>query len=184
MAGTDRPMNNFATVQDAKYMYAEDADGNQVKLLKADLVELIRKNMPVATPEQNGLMSKKNAFHVFTTAANSNVLIKLFGRNKLQFSGKIAIYFSRSEENLILSEFNLYALSFQTTDTKSTVGVYRRSGNHTNINFYYDEEYVYAYIIGSYHFLYLKEDLTIRSGLILSLQYNADISQLSKIPLM
>ncbi|WP_300701017.1 hypothetical protein [Bacteroides sp.] len=184
MAGQDIEMNNFASATDAAYVYGELANGSQVKIKKADLVEIIRANMAVATPDKDGLMSKKFAFRMFTTSTNSNALIKLFKRTKYGFSGKITMYFCRSEENMIISEFNLYALSFKSIDNKSAVSVYRISGNHTNISFYYDEEYVYAYIVGSYNFLYLKEDLTIDDGLIFSPQYNADISNLSKITLM
>ena len=180
----DIKMNTFPVVTDAEFVYGELANGSQVKLKKADLVELVRANMAVATPEKDGLMSKQFALHSFTTGAYPNALIKLFKRTKYGFSGKITICFSRSEENLSISEFNIYALSFTTVDNKSTIGVYRIRGNHTNINFYHDEEYIYAYIVGPYYFLYLKEDVRFRGELTLSLQYDADISRLSKIPLI
>ena len=41
MAGTDRPMNDFALVQDAEYVYGELANGSQVKLRKSDLANVV-----------------------------------------------------------------------------------------------------------------------------------------------
>lgn len=42
MAGQDIEMNSFTPVQDAAYVYAEDANGNQVKIKKNDLVGLFK----------------------------------------------------------------------------------------------------------------------------------------------
>lgn len=42
MAGQDVPMNGFAPVTDAAYFYAEAADGSQVKILKSNLMDLIK----------------------------------------------------------------------------------------------------------------------------------------------
>ena len=52
----DIQMNQLATASDANYIYAEAADGSQVKIAKADLVELIRAAMPVVSETKSGLM--------------------------------------------------------------------------------------------------------------------------------
>ena len=52
----DIKMNAFAPVSDAAYVYVELADGSQGKIRKADLVELIRINMPEANQNTSGLM--------------------------------------------------------------------------------------------------------------------------------
>lgn len=80
MAGQDIEMNNFATVQDAAYVYAEDANGNQVKMLKANLVELIRANMPVATMYENGLMPSGQLIS-FSVRLEPNQVIDIIGRS-------------------------------------------------------------------------------------------------------
>ncbi len=53
----DIKMNTFPQVTDAAYIYAEGADGSQVKIKKSDLVEVIRAAMPEATNSFKGLMS-------------------------------------------------------------------------------------------------------------------------------
>lgn len=58
----DIPMNQFQTVTDVAYIYAEAANGSQVKIKKSDLVELIRAAMPVATQYSKGLMSSTGFF--------------------------------------------------------------------------------------------------------------------------
>jgi len=52
----DIKMNSFAQATDAAYIYAEAANGSQVKIKKSDLVEVIRAAMPVVTQEIKGLM--------------------------------------------------------------------------------------------------------------------------------
>lgn len=42
MADDDIKMNSFAQATDAAYIYAEAANGSQVKIKKSDLVEVIR----------------------------------------------------------------------------------------------------------------------------------------------
>lgn len=41
----DIEMNAFASVTDAAYIYAEAADGSQVKIKKSDLIELIKSGL-------------------------------------------------------------------------------------------------------------------------------------------
>lgn len=48
---------DLALVTDCSWVRGLDANGNSIRIAKADLVELIRKEMPVATSEKNGLMS-------------------------------------------------------------------------------------------------------------------------------
>ena len=56
MAGDDIKMNSFAQATDAAYIYAEAANGSQVKIKKSDLVEVIRAAMPIVTNINKGLM--------------------------------------------------------------------------------------------------------------------------------
>lgn len=65
----DVPMNVFTKVTDAEYIYAEAADGNQVKIKKSDMVELIRSAMPEATNLHKGLMSS----FLFKSVINSPI---------------------------------------------------------------------------------------------------------------
>lgn len=47
---------------DCNWVRGLDASGNPIRISKADMVELIRANMPVATIEKNGLMSARMAY--------------------------------------------------------------------------------------------------------------------------
>ena len=49
-------MNAFTPSTNGAYIYAEADNGSQVKIKKSDLVELIRADMPVASPQNKGLM--------------------------------------------------------------------------------------------------------------------------------
>lgn len=49
---------DLTLVTDCSWVRGLDANGNSIRIAKADLVELIRKEMPVATADKNGLMSK------------------------------------------------------------------------------------------------------------------------------
>ena len=53
----DIKMNQLHTATDGEYIYAEAADGSQVKIAKADLVELIRAAMPIVSSGKSGLAS-------------------------------------------------------------------------------------------------------------------------------
>lgn len=52
----DKQMNQFTSASDGAYIYAELSDGSQVKIAKADLIELIRLGMPTVSETKNGLM--------------------------------------------------------------------------------------------------------------------------------
>lgn len=54
----DIAMNAFTTATNAEYIYAEAANGSQVKIKKSDLVEVIRAAMPVATLTNKGLADR------------------------------------------------------------------------------------------------------------------------------
>lgn len=47
MAGNDIAMNAFTSATDAAYIYAEVANGNQVKVKKSDLAKIIGKLLPI-----------------------------------------------------------------------------------------------------------------------------------------
>lgn len=51
----DKAEKDLDQVSDCGWIRGLDANGNPIKLNKADMVELIRASMPVATSEKNGL---------------------------------------------------------------------------------------------------------------------------------
>lgn len=55
MAGQDRFMNDFAAAMDAAYMYAEDINGNQVKIKKSDLLSGLFQDRGVYEGDMNNL---------------------------------------------------------------------------------------------------------------------------------
>ena len=64
-SSADIKMNEFATATDGAYIYAEAADGSQVKISKASLASLIKTLIGEATSSASGLMSasdKKSQF--------------------------------------------------------------------------------------------------------------------------
>lgn len=165
-----------------EYVTLMDANGNPLRINKSDLIEVIRANMPVATTDKNGLYGKSYVSKVFTTSSTDTKLIKLFSCQKSGFSGKLSLLFRRSESGVI-SEFSIYANSYQTIDKISDIEIYRRAGSHSNITFYRDEEYVYAYMPSNYYYLYCKLDFLFVGKLILEVT-EVDISTLTKIPLI
>lgn len=165
-----------------EYVTLMDANGNPLRINKSDLIEVIRANMPVATTDKNGLYGKSYVSKVFTTSSTNTKLIKLFSCQKSGFSGKLSLLFRRSESGVI-SEFSIYANSYQTIEKISDIEIYRRAGSHSNITFYRDEEYVYAYMPSNYYYLYCKLDFLFVGKLILEVT-EMDISTLTKIPLI
>ena len=115
----------------------------KVKIINGSVIEEIRNNMPVATTDKNGLYGKSYVAKVFTTSSTNSKVIKLFSCKKSRFSGKISLLFRRSESGVI-SEFSIYSNAYHTIERISDIEIYRRAGNHSNITFYRDEEYVYA----------------------------------------
>ena len=169
------------TIND-EYVTLMNANGNPLRINKSDLIEVIRANMPVATTDKNGLYGKSYVEKVFTTSSTNTKLIKLFSCQKSGFSGKISLLFRRSESGVI-SEFSIYANSYHTIDKISDIQIYRRAGSHSNITFYRDEEYVYAYMPSNYYHLYCKLDFLFIGKIILEVT-EVDISTLTKIPLI
>lgn len=53
----DKAEKDLDQASDCGWIRGLDASGNPIKLNKADMVELIRREMPVATRERNGLLS-------------------------------------------------------------------------------------------------------------------------------
>lgn len=160
-----------------------DANGTPLKINKEDFAEVIRVNMPVATTGKNGLYGKSYVAKMFTTSSSKNKLIRLFSRKRIGFSGKISVLFRRSESGIV-SEFSVYSNAYQTIEKASDIEIYRRSGNHNNITFYHDEEYVYAYMTSEYYFLYCKLEFLFLGGVILDEQTGININSLTKIPLI
>ncbi len=165
-----------------EYITLMDANGSPLKINKADLAEVIRDNMPVATTDKNGLYSKSYIAKAFTTSSANSKLIKLFSCKKSGFSGKICLLFRRSESGVI-SEFSIYSNAYHTLDRISDIEIYRRAGNHSNIAFYRDEEYVYAYMPSNYYYFHCKLEFLFVGKLILEVA-EVDISTLTKIPLI
>ena len=179
----DIKMNAFTPAADSAYIYGEAADGSQVKLKKSDLVELIRVNMPIARFGANGLYDSKFAIMSFYSGSNSDMYIRLFKSNIGGFSGKISAFFCRSEEYPIISEFNIYAQSFNSVEKESNIKICRRSGEHSNIKFYRDDKHAYAHFTGPYHFIYFKLEVLTKGDLILEEVSGIDISLLIEIPI-
>lgn len=65
-------MNQFTTATDAAYVYAEAADGSQVKIAKKDLVSLIKELIGNATSTASGLMSVSDKNSQFNAKGWSN----------------------------------------------------------------------------------------------------------------
>lgn len=154
----------------------------KVKLIDGSVIEEIRNNIPVVTTDKNGLYNKSYVAKVFTTNSTNNKLIKLFSCKKNRFSGKVSLLFRRSESGVI-SEFSIYSNAYHTIERISDIEIYRRAGNHSNITFYRDEEYVYAYMPSNYYYLYCKLEFLFVGELILEVA-EVDVSTLTKIPLI
>ena len=154
----------------------------KVKIINGSVIEEIRNNMPVATTYKNGLYGKSYVAKVFTTSSTNSKVIKLFSCKKSRFSGKISLLFRRSESGVI-SEFSIYSNAYHTIERISDIEIYRRAGNHSNITFYRDEEYVYAYMPSNYYYLYCKLEFLFIGELILEVA-EVDVSTLTKIPLI
>ena len=150
----------------------------KVKIINGSVIEEIRNNMPVATTDKNGLYGKSYVAKVFTTSSTNSKVIKLFSCKKSRFSGKISLLFRRSESGVI-SEFSIYSNAYHTIERISDIEIYRRAGNHSNITFYRDEEYVYAYMPSNYYYLYCKLEFLFIGELA-----EVDVSTLTKIPLI
>lgn len=54
----DRMEKDLPAASDCEWLRALDASGNGIMISKADMVELIRANIPVVTHEKKGLMDK------------------------------------------------------------------------------------------------------------------------------
>lgn len=152
----------------------------KIQLTDANVIEELINVIPVATNNKNGLYEKSYVVKGFTTGAESSKLIKMFSCKKYGFSGKISVIFRRSESSNI-SEFHIYSNVYVTVDGISIIEIYRRSGNHSNITFYRDEEYVYAHMTSGYYFIHFKLDFLFIGGVILEEQKGVDISTLTKI---
>lgn len=154
----------------------------KVNLNSADVVNELITTIPVATTEKNGLYDKLYVAKAFSTDSTNTKLIKLFSCKKSGFSGKISLLFRRSESGVI-SEFSVYSNAYHTIENISDIEIYRRSGNHSNIAFYRDEEYVYAYMPSNYYYLHCKLEFLFVGKLIFEVA-EVDISTLTKIPLI
>lgn len=64
--GEDRQENALDLAGDFEWVRALDANGKSIRINKADMVELIRREMPIATRERNGLLSSGIIFNTMT----------------------------------------------------------------------------------------------------------------------
>ena len=86
MASTaDKHMNEFATATDGAYIYAEAADGSQVKISKASLASLIKTLIGEATNATSGLMSANDKANQFI--AKGNLYYDLNNADKIPGNG-------------------------------------------------------------------------------------------------
>lgn len=58
----DKREQDLVAVNDCEWVRALDSNGNSIKIRKLELIELIRKEMPIATPINNGLLGKDGFF--------------------------------------------------------------------------------------------------------------------------
>lgn len=152
----------------------------KVQVTDTSVIEQVRVSLPIATTNKSGLYSQEYVVKGFGTDAKPNKLIKLFSCKRNGFSGKLSVLFRRSESTGI-SEFSIYSNASYTVENMSIIDIYRRSGNHSNITFYHDGEYVYAYMTSEFYYLYCKLDFIFVGELILEEQTGVDISTLTKI---
>ena len=154
---------------------------DKISITDASVIEQVRESLPIATTVRNGLYGKSYVVKGFgTDTTKPNKLIKLFSCKRNGFSGKLSVLFRRSESTGI-SEFSIYSNASYTVENMSIIDIYRRSGNHSNITFYHDEKYVYAYMTSEFYYLYCKLDFLFVGELILEEQTGVDISTLTKI---
>ena len=59
-SSADKKMNEFATATDGAYIYAEAADGSQVKISRSDLVQVIRAHIGITGMNYLGVQSDYN----------------------------------------------------------------------------------------------------------------------------
>ena len=55
----DKKLNAVSTASDGAYVYAEDANGNQIKISKADLASVVAELIGTATTSKRGLMPSR-----------------------------------------------------------------------------------------------------------------------------
>lgn len=65
MAGQDRFMNDFAPVTDASYIYAEAADGSQVKIKRSDLFSVLFQDRGAISNGEDLNKYRQGMFYIF-----------------------------------------------------------------------------------------------------------------------
>ena len=78
-------MNEFATATDGAYIYAEAADGSQVKISKASLASLIKTLIGEATSTTSGLMSANDKANQFI--AKGSQIYEIYNADKITNNG-------------------------------------------------------------------------------------------------
>lgn len=87
----------------SEYITLMDANGSPLKINKADLAEVIRNNMPVATTDKNGLYGKSYVAKVFATSSTNTKLIKLFSCKRVDSPVRYPYYFGGPNQELYQS---------------------------------------------------------------------------------
>lgn len=86
-----------------EYVTLINANGNLLKINKADLAEVIRDNISVATTDKNGLYGKSYVVKAFATSSTDTKLIKLFSCKKADSPVRYPCYFGDLNQELYQS---------------------------------------------------------------------------------
>lgn len=152
----DRKLNDLALIPSIgrlKNIYVEDVDGNQYRLSKENLAEVLGGLIGVATTEKNGLATAEMAKNVGMSLAVNGGTYWRFTR--LTYSSKssiVEIIVAYSPAWSIENSINLIvALN---SDNGSLQGVVATgiTGNRNNVSLYNDSE-GYLYITHNYQYL-------------------------------
>lgn len=138
----DRMEKDLAAASDCAWVRALDADGKSIRISKADLVELIRGNMPVATDLDNGLLNK-----YWTKKVISRMIdirrdeIYSFGTGGY-FAALISNTISGNSAIIIFSYFNIGILGsesdFSNQDVDGKICIFKQDGIYVLKNRMYD----------------------------------------------
>lgn len=124
MAGNDIPMKDFATATNGEYIYAEAADGSQVKISKSNLASLIgldtknlRKTLILGTNQILDLKVKGGliVFNTTNLAEQCVALFSCYGDSSIQ----------------LLSSNTSFIIGSRTTNTANKLVLFREDSTNS-----------------------------------------------------
>ena len=154
----------------------------KIQITDANVIEQIRNDIPVATNLRKGLYDERYVVKKTDLVITPPVLYKLFSLERQGFSGKITMFYFRTETSRI-GEYNIYARSYVNVEQTSEISIRKRNnaGNIKELKFYKDEKYLYAYINQAYSSICCKLDFLINGDLLLEKQSGTDIATLNEV---